>query len=133
LFVRLLIGFTSLILLLWAYRSIRPNAQSSDAIKSSRRKYKKDPFELSDETRALIASLEAKAAAAEAVNNVAKRAARKTAAKKTAAKKTAAKKTAAKKTAAKKTAAKKVTAKKTTKKVSPKKLVKERPRDKKVA
>jgi topoisomerase IA-like protein len=118
LFVRLLIGFTSLILLLWAYRSFRPNAQSSDAIKSSRRKYKKDPFELSDETRALIASLEAKAAAAEAVNNVAKRAARKTA---------------AKKTAAKKTAAKKVTAKKTTKKVSPKKLVKERPRDKKVA
>gem|GEM_PF-2313933 len=100
------------------YRSFRPNVQSSDAIKSSRRKYKKDPFELSDETRALIASLEAKAAAAEAVNNVAKRAARKTA---------------AKKTAAKKTAAKKVTAKKTTKKVSPKKLVKERPRDKKVA
>ena len=112
-FVRLLIGFTSLILLLWVYRSFRPNVQSSDAIKSSRRKYKKDPFELSDETRALIASLEAKAAAAEAVNNVAKRAARKT--------------------AAKKTAAKKVTAKKTTKKVSPKKLVKERPRDKKVA
>jgi hypothetical protein len=75
LLVRIFIGIASLLLLLWAYRTFRPRT----ALTEGRTKNKKS--KISEETRILIAELEAKTAALEA--EVAKKSVRRKVAKKT--------------------------------------------------
>lgn len=98
LLIRVAIGVISLLLLLWAYRAFRPRVVQRRGLAAAKEN------RISEETRALIAELEAKTTALEA--EVAKKSVRKKATKKATAKKPVSSKGAVEKSASKKLAKK---------------------------
>lgn len=98
LLIRVAIGVISLLLLLWAYRAFRPRVVQKRGLAANKEN------KISEETRALIAELEAKATALEA--EVAKKSVRKKPTKKATAKKPVSSKGAVEKSASKKVAKK---------------------------
>lgn len=98
LLIRVAIGVISLLLLLWAYRAFRPRVVQRRGLAANKEN------KISEETRALIAELEAKATALEA--EVAKKSVRKKPTKKATAKKPVSSKGAVEKSASKKVAKK---------------------------
>lgn len=98
LMIRVAIGVISLLLLLWAYRAFRPHVGQKRGLAANKEN------KISEETRALIAELEAKTTALEA--EVAKKSVRKKPTKKATAKKPVSSKGAVQKSASKKVAKK---------------------------
>ncbi len=98
LLIRVAIGVISLLLLLWAYRAFRPRVVQGRGLAANKEN------KISEETRALIAELEAKTTALEA--EVAKKSVRKKPTKKATAKKPVSSKGAVEKSASKKVAKK---------------------------